>query len=91
MPKLERFSEKSNKPTTKQILIAAGIIVLLLGAFVFYKSFAFYKENKSDDVVKAKIGNYKKDIYVSYDNTNTGLDCTDTKCAIDEISDMLGE
>ena len=91
MPKLERFKKQSDKPTTKQILIAGGVILVLLGAFVLYRSFALYTTKESHDVIKAKIGNYKKDIYVSYDNTNTGLDCTDVKCAIDEIADMLGE
>ena len=95
MPKLERFNKKSDKPTTKHMMIASGIIVGILGIFVAYKSFAFYTDKQAHDVIKAKIGEYRYDYNVSYDNTNTGLNCTgnnaNVKCAIDEIADMLGE
>ena len=91
MPKLEKFNKKSDKPTTKHIIIAGGILIGILGIFVAYKSFAFYTDKQSHDVIKAKIGEYRYDYNVSYDNTNTGLDCTDVKCAIDNIADMLGE
>ena len=33
MPKLERFKKEADKPTTKHILISAGIIVGLLAIF----------------------------------------------------------
>ena len=28
---------------------------------------------------------------VSYDNTATGLDCTEAQCALDKIKEMIGE
>ena len=95
MAKLEKFKKDSDKPTIKQILFAAGVIVVLLGAFVLYRSFALYTTNESHDVIKAKIKDFKKDMYVYYDNTNTGINCTNNnanvKCAIDNIADMLEE
>ena len=94
MAKLEKFKKNSDKPTVKQILIAAGIIVVLLGGFALYKSFALYTANESHDVVKAKVKDFKKAEYVSYDNSYSGLDCADenanVKCDLKKIEEMVG-
>lgn len=94
MAKLEKFKKNSDKPTIKQIMIAAGIIVVLLGGFALYKSFALYTANESHDVVKAKVKDFKKAEYVSYDNSYSHLDCTNdnatVKCALEEIEEMVG-
>ena len=94
MAKLEKFKANSDKPTVKQILVAAGVLVVLLGAFVLYKSFALYTTKESHDVVKAKIKDFKRAEYVSYDNSYSHLDCTgdnaNVKCALEKIEEMVG-
>ena len=68
---------------------------MLLGTFVLYKSFAFYTDKQSHDVIKARIGEYRYAYNMSYDNTNTGINCTNNnahvQCALDEISNMLNK
>lgn len=95
MPKLQTFKADGAKNNIRNMIIAAGIILLFLISFAIYKTYAYYKQVEEHDVIKAKIGNFAKAEYTSYDNTNTGLNCTGenatAQCAIDEISKMLGE
>ena len=94
MAKLEKFKQNSEKPTVKQILCALGVLVVLLGAFVIYRSFALYTTNEAHDVVRSKVKDFKRAEYVSYDNSYSGLDCSGdnatVKCALEKIEEMVG-
>lgn len=95
MAKLERFKKDGIKSNVKYLVIGGVVILITIASFFLYKSYAYYKQVDSNDVIKAKVADFRQAQYTSYDNTNTGLDCTGdnatVQCAIDELSEMLGE
>lgn len=95
MAKLERFKKDGIKSNIKYLVISGVIILIIVISFFLYNSYAYYKQVESRDVIKAKVGDFRKAEYTSYDNTNTGLDCTNdnatVQCAIDELNKKLGE
>ena len=95
MAKLERFKKDGIKTNVKYVVISGVVILITIVSFFLYKSYAYYKQVNSNDVIEAKVGDFRQAQYTSYDNTNTGLNCTgnnaNIQCAIDELSEMLGE
>ena len=95
MTKLERFKKDGIKTNVKYVVISGVVILITIVSFFLYKSYAYYKQVDSNDVIKAKVGDFRTAKYTSYDNTNTGLNCTgdnaNIQCAIDELSEMLGD
>lgn len=95
MAKLERFKKDGIKTNVKYVVISGVVILITIVSFFLYNSYAYYKQVDSNDVIKTKVGDFKQAQYTSYDNTNNGLNCTDEnaniQCAIDELSEMLGE
>ena len=87
--KLEKYKESHRK--RKIIYSLVGLILLSLGIFLFYKSYAFYEEKKNFDVINGTVED-PGDIYFAYyiDNVisrempmqNTGytLDETQSNC-----------
>ena len=95
MAKLERFKKDKIKSNVKYVVISGAVILITIVSFFLYKSYAYYKQVDSNDVIKAKVGDFRQAQYTSYDNTNTGFNCTGenatVQCAIDELSEILGD
>ena len=93
--KLNSFKKNETKKNTKTMVISLVIILSILASFYVYKTFAYYKQIEEHDVIKTKIGDFRTSEYTSYDNTNTGLNCTGenatAQCAIDELDKLIGE
>ena len=95
MAKLQRFKKDGIKTNVKYVVISGVFILVTIASFFLYKSYAYYKQENSNDVIEAKVGDFRQAQYTGYDNTNTGFNCTgdnaNIQCAIDELSEMLGE
>ena len=94
MAKLQKFKKDGIKTNVKYVVISGVVILITIVSFFLYKSYAYYKQVDSNDVIKAKVGDFRQAKYTSYDNTNTGLNCTgnsaNIQCAIEELSIKLG-
>ena len=94
MAKLQKFKKDGIKTNVKYVVISGVVILITIVSFFLYKSYAYYKQVDSNDVIKAKVGDFRQAKYTSYDNTNTGLNCTgnnaNIQCAIEELSVKLG-
>ena len=87
--KLEKYKESHRK--RKIIYSLVGLILLALGIFLFYQSYAFYEENKNFDVINGTVED-PGDIYFAYyidgvisrnmpaQNTGYTLDETKSNC-----------
>lgn len=87
---LEKFNKKNHKNT---IIATLSISTLLIISFMVIKSYAFYHQNDSYDILKNKIGDWRFANNISYDNSQTNLNCKDdnahVQCAIDELNNYL--
>ena len=61
--KLEKYKESHRK--RKIIYSLVGLILLSLGIFLFYQSYAFYEEKKNFDVINGTVED-PGDIYFAY-------------------------
>ena len=68
MPKLTKFKNQNEKKiSTKNLFVAFGIILLIMGGVIISKTYAIYKLEKKYDVIKAQIGEFDtEDIILSY-------------------------
>ena len=59
MPKLKKFKTQNDKKvSTKNLFIAFGIILMIMGGVIISKSYAIYKMQKEFDVIKTQIGSF---------------------------------
>ncbi len=62
--KLEKFKEKNWKKNG--IIIGSAVLVVLIAAVIIYRSFAFYEEEKSFNIIKGQVPDQNYDTMVSF-------------------------
>lgn len=67
MIKLQKFNKQNKLKQIKTIAISGVILIIALISLIVFKSYAYYKQSNSYDVIKSKIGEFSKsDIQLAY-------------------------
>ena len=67
MIKLQKFNKQNKLKQIKTIVISGVILIIALISLIVFKSYAYYKQSNSYDVIKSKIGEFSKsDIQLAY-------------------------
>lgn len=67
MIKLQKFNKQNRSKQIKTIIISGVILIIALISLIVFKSYAYYKQSNSYDVIKSKIGEFSKsDIQLAY-------------------------